>query len=254
MKVVCHQVSHHYHTPQGPLAVLEDVTFAVREQEFVACVGPSGCGKTTLLKVLSGLIQPTTGRIEFDSPRANGQPPHALVFQEHGLFPWLTVEDNVAFGQEMRGVGKRERRERARDFLVKVGLEKAATCFPHQLSVGMCQRAAIARAFVADPQVLLMDEPFSALDAQTRLILQAELLRIWRDHRQTVIYVTHDIEEALLMSDRVLVFTAKPARIQAEIAVPLPRPRTLFGQDEPLIREMKWQIWRMLTPDVTRRQ
>jgi NitT/TauT family transport system ATP-binding protein len=226
------------------------VTFSVGEQEFICIVGPSGCGKTTLLKLIAGLLKPTSGRIIFGARPADGRPRSALVFQEHGLFPWMTVLDNVAFGLEMRGVGREERRARARAFIEQVGLASFAHSYPYELSVGMRQRVGITRAFVADPQILLMDEPFGSLDAQTRLVLQEELLRIWKDYQKLVVYVTHDIEEAVLLGDRVLVMTGRPGSIREEILIPLGRPRDLSAREQPEVMEIKWHIWKMLEDEV----
>ena len=244
------QVSRVYATRSGPVAALQEVSFGVAEQEFVCLVGPSGCGKTTLLKIIAGLLQPSSGRVEFGGPPPADRPRCALVFQEHGLFPWLTVLDNVAFALEARGVARAERRAQAQAFIETVGLGSFGESFPHELSVGMRQRAGIARAWIADPQVLLMDEPFGALDAQTRLVMQQELLRIWREHRKTVLYVTHDIEEAVLLGDRVLVLSGRPGRIREEIPIPLARPRTLTAGERADIGEITWRIWKTLEHDV----
>jgi NitT/TauT family transport system ATP-binding protein len=246
----CQHLNKAYQTRNGVVPALEDVTFSVGGQEFVCIVGPSGCGKTTLLKLIAGLLKPTCGRIICSAGPADGRPRSALVFQEHGLFPWMTVLDNVAFGLEMQGVGREERHDRARAFIEKVGLAPFAHSYPHELSVGMRQRVGIARAFVADPQILLMDEPFGSLDAQTRLVLQEELLRLWKDHQKLVVYVTHDIEEAVLLGDRVLVMTGRPGRIREEIPIPLDRPRDLSTREQPEVREIKWHIWKMLEEEV----
>jgi NitT/TauT family transport system ATP-binding protein len=250
MAFACQDLYKEYQSRNNVIPALENVSFRVREQEFVCIVGPSGCGKTTLLKLIAGLLEPSSGRIVFGSELPYDQPRSALVFQEHGLFPWMSVLDNVAFGLEMQGVGRLERRDRARAFIEKVGLAPFAHSYPHELSVGMRQRVGIARAFVADPQILLMDEPFSSLDAQTRLVLQEELLRIWRDHKKLVVYVTHDIEEAVLLGDRVLVMTGRPGSIREEIPIPLPRPRALSAREQPEVMEIKWHIWNMLEDEV----
>jgi NitT/TauT family transport system ATP-binding protein len=226
---------------------LEEVSFAVDAGEFVCIVGPSGCGKSTLLRVLAGLIEPSTGHLSFD---AAGRPQTALVFQEQSLFPWLTVLDNVAFGLETQQAGKPERQRRAFEFLEQVGLADFAQNYPHELSVGMRQRAAIARAVLVDPQLLLMDEPFSALDAQSKLVLQEELLRVWRDRQQTVIYVTHDIDEAILLGDRILVMRGRPGRIREEICIPLNRPRNLRDREQAKVREISWHIWKIIEGQV----
>ena len=229
---------------------MDDVTFSVGEQQFVCIVGPSGCGKTTLLRLIAGLLEPSSGQITFAAEPSSGQLRSALVFQEHGLFPWMTVLDNVAFGLEMQRVDRQERNDRARSFIEKVGLATFANSYPHELSVGMSQRVGIARAFVADAQILLMDEPFGSLDTQTRLVLQEELLRIWKDYRKLVVYVTHDIEEAILLGDRVLVMSGRPGRIREDIPIPLARPRDLTARDDSEVTGIKWHIWNMLEAEV----
>ncbi|MGH3112789.1 MAG: ABC transporter ATP-binding protein [Gaiellaceae bacterium] len=239
-----------YEGRSGAVTALEDVTLGVDEGEFVCLVGPSGCGKTTLIKIVAGLLPPTSVEVVFRS--GNGRPRTGLVFQEHGVFPWMSVLDNVAFGLEMRGVPRRERRERARAFIEQVGLGAFAESHPHELSVGMRQRVGIARAFVTDVPILLMDEPFGSLDAQSKRVLQEELLRVWRDHRKIVLYVTHDIEEAVLLGDRVLVMTGRPGRIREEIAIPLGRPREPSLAEEQTVTEIKWHIWRLLEHEVRR--
>jgi NitT/TauT family transport system ATP-binding protein len=250
MEFRCQGVCKTYPTRNGGVCALEDVTFRVLAEEFACIVGPSGCGKTTLLKLIAGLLRPTSGEIAFSGGSESGQPRTALVFQEHGLFPWMSVLDNVALGLEMRGVARQERRNRARAFIEKVGLASFADNYPHELSVGMQQRVGIARAFVSNPQILLMDEPFGSLDAQTRLVLQDEVLRIWKDDRKMVIHVTHDIEEAVRLGDRVLVMTGRPGRIQEEITISLDRPRDVSSGDQPQVAEIKWHIWKILEAEV----
>jgi NitT/TauT family transport system ATP-binding protein len=246
----CIALNKSYITRNGEVTALQAVDFSVREQEFICIVGPSGCGKTTLLKIIAGLIEPTTGHIVFSLTNSNGQLRSAMVFQEQGLFPWMSVQDNVAFGLETQGMKLKERRKLASDFISKVGLSGFLHSYPHELSGGMRQRVAILRAFLANPQFLLMDEPFGALDSQTRLVMQEELLRIWRDHRKTVIYVTHDIEEAILLGDRILVMSGRPGRIRQEIQIPLERPRHLANRDHPEVAEIRWHIWKMLEDEV----
>ncbi|HSS66332.1 MAG TPA: ABC transporter ATP-binding protein [Gammaproteobacteria bacterium] len=228
--------------------VLENVTFRVPQREFVAVVGPSGCGKTTLLKLIAGLIEPTSGEVSHDGDAStNGRGVRsALVFQEDALFPWMNVRDNVAFGMQASGLGKKQSRERASELISRFGLEGFAEYYPRHLSMGMQQRVGIARAFLADPEILLMDEPFASLDAQTKLILQEDLLTIWRQDQKIIVYVTHDIEEAIRLSDRVLVMAGRPASIQEEISIPLGRPRQPADCDRPGISELKWHIWKML--------
>ena len=246
----CQHLGKTCRTRNGVVPALENVSFVIGEREFVCIVGPSGCGKTTLLKLVAGLLEPTTGCVDYAATLVDGRPHCAMVFQEHGLFPWMTTVENVAFGLEMRGVPRIERLVQAEEFIARVGLRSFANSYPHELSVGMRQRAGIARAFVAGAPVLLMDEPFGALDAQTRLVLQEELLRIWKDEQKSVLYVTHDIEEAVLLGDRVLVMTGQPGRIQDEIPIRLGRPRDLTAKERPEVAETKWRIWKMLEAKV----
>jgi ABC-type nitrate/sulfonate/bicarbonate transport system ATPase subunit len=241
-------VTKQYLSPRGAVTALADASFTAAAGEFIALVGPSGCGKSTLLRVVAGLLAPDSGRIEFSGWPA--PPKRRLVFQDHSLFPWLTVLDNVAFGLEMAGVVQSARRERALAQLAVMGLADFAGHYPHELSGGMRQRAAIARAFVTQPDILLMDEPLRALDAQMRLVIQAELLALWESTRPMVLYVTHDIEEALLLADRVLVLSGQPGRIREEIPSPCARPRDLTGRSHPEIEELKWRIWSMLEQEV----
>lgn len=249
--ISCVDVCHQYGRTGKRILALDRVSIDVRAGEFVCIVGPSGCGKTTLLKIIAGLLAPTSGVVTYGVATENGLPRNGLVFQEHGVFPWMTVLDNVAFGLEMRGVSKKERRARAAAFIDRVGLSAFADRHPHELSVGMRQRVGIARAFVADVPILLMDEPFGALDAQTKLVLQEELLQIWREDQKVVIYVTHDIEEAVHLGDRVLVMTGRPGTIREDLRVPLPRPRDLTpGQPE--VQAIASPIWRLLEDEVRR--
>ena len=229
----------------APRVVLDDVTLRARPGEFVAIVGPSGCGKSTLLRMVAGLVTPTSGTVRFTG--VEGAPPTraALVFQEHALFPWMTVLENVAFGLEMQGLRRAEREERAMAFVARVGLAPFARHFPHEVSVGMRQRAGIARAFVSGAPVLLMDEPFGALDVQTKWVLQEDLLRIWQEDRKTVLFVTHDLEEAALLSDRIVVLAGHPGRVREEIVVPGERPR-----DRRAAGEVRERIWEMLEDEV----
>lgn len=250
MAFCCRSISKIFTTRNGEVTALHSVDLSVQEEEFVCIIGPSGCGKTTLLKIVAGLIEPTTGVIQFTKPAAKDQLRSAMVFQDQGLFPWMTVQDNVAFGLEAQGVGVKERRSMANEFLEKVGLSGFLLNYPHELSGGMRQRVAILRAFLANPQILLMDEPFGALDSQTRLVMQEELVRIWREHRKTVVYITHDIEEAILLGDRILVMSGRPGRILEEVTVNLERPRPLANRDHPELAEMRWQIWKKLEDEV----
>jgi len=250
MNFECRDLGKVFQTRNGSIPALGDIKFHARDKEFICIVGPSGCGKTTLLKLIAGLLNPTTGQIFFSQDLQDGISRSALVFQEHGLFPWMTVLDNVAFGLEMRGKGKKERWDLARPFIEKVGLKAFVNNYPHELSMGMRQRVGIARAFVSNSQILLMDEPFGSLDAQTKLILQEELLKIWREDQKCVIYVTHDIEEALFLGDRVLVMTARPGHIREEIPISFNRPRDLSTKELPDFIKMKGHIWKILKEEV----
>jgi NitT/TauT family transport system ATP-binding protein len=247
----CIDVSKTFFSRQGEVTALRGLDFSVGEREFVCIVGPSGCGKTTLLKIIAGLVAPTNGQVVFtDNTGDDTVPSTAMVFQDLGLFPWMSIRDNVAFGLEARGVSRKVRHARANEILEKVGLGEFGGYYPHQLSGGMRQRAAILRAFLTNPRILLMDEPFGSLDSQTRLVMQEELLRIWREYLKTVIYVTHDIEEAILLGDRVLVMSGRPGSIQADIAIDLPRPREIIGRDQPAVEAIRWRIWKMIEAEV----
>jgi NitT/TauT family transport system ATP-binding protein len=236
--------------PQRVVA-LDGIDLAIGPGEFVCIVGPSGCGKSTLLRILAGLDHATSGTLDID---ATGWPvANAMVFQESGLFPWMTVERNVGFGLMTRGVDPAAAAPRIDAALRLVGLTKFRRHYPHQLSGGMRQRGAIARAFVTDPAVLLMDEPFAALDAQNRVILQAELVRIWEETGKTVVYITHSIEEALLLGDRTVVMTAQPGRIKEIIDIPFAHPRDLIElAASPEFGALKLAIWRILEDEVNR--
>jgi NitT/TauT family transport system ATP-binding protein len=226
--------------PHARFAALEALDLDIAPGQFVCVLGPSGCGKSTLLGAIAGHLAPTQGGITVDGVAVDG--PHAergLVFQHHTLFPWKRVVDNVAFGLKMKGVGAQERRREASELLALVGLAGYESHYPAQLSGGMQQRVEIARVLINRPRILLMDEPFCALDAQTRRTMQALLLDIWSTIRTTVIFVTHDIEEALFLSDRIVMMSPRPARIVADIAVPLPRPRNDDSTTDPVFIDIK---------------
>jgi NitT/TauT family transport system ATP-binding protein len=250
MTITCQNLCIEYETGNGGVSALFNTSFELHPREFLCIVGPSGCGKTTLLKVLAGLLRPTSGRIDMRSSGVNGSSYGALVFQEHGLFPWLSVLDNVVFGLEMQGVAKEQRYQQAMEFIEQFGLSSFEHNYPNELSVGMRQRVSLARAFLMNSELLLMDEPFASLDALTKVVMQEELLRIWRDHQKQVIYITHDIEEALLMGDRVLVMSGRPGRILEDITVPLERPRDLLNRAHPAVAELKSHIWTILESEV----
>lgn len=243
-------ISKVFHTRNGSVEALRDVTFTAQEGEFVCILGPSGCGKTTLLKIIAGLRKPTSGEIHFGDTADIHRFCTSLVFQEQGMFPWMTVIDNVAFGLEMQGVARHERYQKAQFYIDRFGLNEFSMSYPQVLSGGMRQRVAIARAFLANPEILLMDEPFGSLDAQTRLVLQEDLLQIWRENQKMIIYVTHDIEEAILMGDRILVMSGHPGRIREELVIPYPRPRKLLAEGHKGVADFKWRIWKMLEGEV----
>lgn len=226
MLVSLERVSKSFTHDEEPIEVLRDVSFSVAEGEFAVLVGPSGCGKSTILYLIAGLEKATSGRVLVDGvPVTRPGPDRVVVFQEAGLFPWLTVEQNVEFGLKMAGMPAGRRRDRAAEYLRMVHLTRFAGAYPHQLSGGMKQRVAIARALVMDPKILLMDEPFAALDAQTRHLLHQELLEIWQQTGKTILFVTHNVREATVLGDKVFTLSARPGRIKGGYHIKLPRPR-----------------------------
>jgi NitT/TauT family transport system ATP-binding protein len=237
-----------YSGRRGTTTALGGLDFSARAGEFVSIVGPSGCGKSTLLYILGGFIAASGGEATVDgAPIAGPDPSRGIVFQEFVLFPWKTVLGNVTYGLAERGVPRRERAERARAYLDLVKLTGFEHHYPKELSGGMKQRAALARSLIMDPDVLLMDEPFGAVDAQTRVVLQTELLQIWERTRKTVVFVTHSVDEALYLSDRVYVLSGRPAQVKEVIDVTLPRPRdpeAILG--EAAYRELHGRIWALL--------
>ncbi len=245
MEIICKKLFKSFKDKKDSL-VLENINFSAASGEFVSVLGPSGCGKTTLLRLIADMVKPDSGKIIFAGKKEAERSLNAMVFQEHALFPWMTLIDNAAFGLEAAGIKKKRRRNIAQTFLNKMGIEKFALYYPHQLSGGMRQRGAIARAFAINSYILLMDEPFSSSDAQTRFILQKELLRIWSEDKKTVIYVTHDIEEAILLSDKILVMSRRPGTIIKDIQVNIKRPRNLIEKDYPEAKEIKKDIWRLI--------
>ncbi|MFQ3293894.1 MAG: NitT/TauT family transport system ATP-binding protein [Halobacteriales archaeon] len=234
-----------YHSNGEPVRALEGLDLSVRDREFFCLLGPSGCGKSTFLRVLSGLLEPDSGTIDIESSSAD-RPNSRLVFQEKGIFPWKTVLENVAFGLKMRGMPGDERREIAHQYIEKVNLDGFEDAYPHQLSGGMKQRVDIARAFANDPEILLMDEPFGDLDAQTKRSLQQELVRLWQDRPKTVVYVTHDIEEAVRLGDRLGVMTDRPGRIAELVEIDLDRPRTRDNLDLGRLDALQNRVWSIL--------
>ncbi|MDF2620029.1 MAG: putative transporter ATP-binding protein [Xanthobacteraceae bacterium] len=237
------------------IPVLSGVDLDIRQGEFVTIVGPSGSGKSVLLDIIAGLTQPTGGFAAIDGRKVvRPHPETAYVFQQYALFPWRTALQNIEYPLEVRGVGRAERRERAQHFLNLFGLRGFEDRYPSQLSGGMQQRVAIARALATDPQVLLMDEPFAALDAQTRDILQSELLRIWEQIKTTVVFVTHSIDEAIFLADRIVVMTARPARVKESIEVDLPRPRDIEIRNGAAFNAYRARVWDALREEVRKAQ
>lgn len=252
LKIIAKHVTSVFPSPGGAITALDKFCLDVQDGEFVCIVGPSGCGKSTFLRILAGLLRPTAGEVSIIPGHDPQKPLNNVVFQEYAIFPWKKVLDNVAFGLEMRGYSKKERHQIAFDWLERVGLRKFAHHYPHQISGGMKQRVAIARALANDPEVLLMDEPLGALDAQTRTVMQDELLRIWETTRKTVVYITHNIEEAVLLGDRVVLMTAHPGTNKATFPVNLPRPRDLKITSTPEFARLSYQIWEALRDEVIR--
>ena len=215
-----------FETPKGQIRALHELSFDIHRREFITVIGPSGCGKTTLIRILAGLDFPTSGQVLLKGKKVDGpSAEQGMVFQDYTLFPWLTVKKNVMFGLEVKGVARMRAEAEASEWLEMVGLSKFAEVYPSQLSGGMKQRVAIARSLANRPEILLLDEPFGALDAQTRSSMQAYLLSIWRNVDVTIFFVTHDLDEAIYLSDRILVLRANPGEIDELIEVPVPRPR-----------------------------
>lgn len=249
-KIRVEELTKDFRTDEGELTALNRVTFTVERGRFFMVVGPSGCGKSTLLRLLAGLDVPTSGTIEI-APGPREKPTNSMVFQQESIFPWMNVWDNVSYGLRMRGVPKGEIRDVVSRYLTKTGLSNFARTYPHQLSGGMKQRVALARAFANDPDVLLMDEPFSALDEQNKTLLQEELLRIWEEDAKTVLFITHSVDEAVTLGDQVLLMTAQPGRIKSLIDVPFERPRDVLElRARPEYGELVYQIWESLREEV----
>jgi len=244
-------VTRRFRSSHGDTLALQHTDFDVDENDFVTILGPSGCGKSTLLRIIAGLDHPTSGEVLLDGTRIAGPgPDRGMVFQSYTLFPWLTVRENVCFGLRERGVPRAEQDGIARDFIERVGLAGFERHYPKQLSGGMQQRTALARALANDPRVLLMDEPFGALDHQTRELMQELLLGIWEAQHKTVLFVTHDIDEAVFMANRVVVMSARPGRIKVDRAVPLPHPRHYSIKTTPAFAELKAELTEQVRAEV----
>ena len=244
IKVSIQGVEKKYNTRKGEVVALNGVDFDIKENEFICVIGPSGCGKSTLLNIIAGLLEPTSGQILVDGKPINGTgTDRGVVFQQYALFPWLTVKKNVEFGLKLKGLSKEECDTIAMKYLKMVELEKFADSYPKELSGGMKQRVAIARAYAMNPEVLLMDEPFGALDAQTRTQLQTELLKAWQEENKTCFFVTHDIEEAIVLATRVVIMSARPGRIKEVVDIDIPYPRDQETKMSDRFIELKNHIW-----------
>jgi len=238
-----------FQSHQGEVTALQDINFKTHRRELVCVIGPSGCGKSTLIRILAGLESHTSGEVLLDGKPVNGPGrDRGMVFQGYTLFPWLTVKKNVMFGLEMNNAGRNEAESQARQWLELVGLTKFADAYPHQLSGGMKQRVAIARALANQPRILLMDEPFGALDAQTRAKMQNHLLEIWKNIDITILFITHDLDEAIFLADRILVLKAHPGAVQELIEVPVPRPRSAMQTSSPEFQATKARLEALIHP------
>jgi NitT/TauT family transport system ATP-binding protein len=246
-KLVIENVGKVFSTKSGEVVALDQTSFSVMEGEFVTILGPSGCGKSTILRVVAGLEEPSSGHVYLDGKEIKGPgPDRGMVFQSYTLYPWLTVEENIAFGLQLKGISKREQQEVAQHYLELIGLKGFEKHYPIQLSGGMKQRVAIARALANDPEILLMDEPFGALDAQTRTIMQEILLKVWEESKKTILFITHDVEESIFLGDSIYVMTARPGRLKKNIKVPLPRPRDYHNKNSSEFLELKQELLELI--------
>jgi NitT/TauT family transport system ATP-binding protein len=242
-KLVIDQVGKIFPTKSGDVVALDKTTFSVNDGEFVTILGPSGCGKSTILRVVAGLEEPTSGQVFLDGKEIKGPgPDRGMVFQSYTLYPWLTVEENITFGLQLKGISMKQQKEVAQHYLELIGLKGFEKHYPVQLSGGMKQRVAIARALANDPEILLMDEPFGALDAQTRSIMQEILLKVWEESKKTILFITHDVEESIFLGDSVYVMTARPGRLKENIKVPLPRPRDYQNKSSAEFLQLKSEL------------
>jgi NitT/TauT family transport system ATP-binding protein len=252
VKIKMEGLSKKFTVKKKEIVAFQDINLEINEGEFWCFVGPSGCGKTTLLRVLAELEAPTSGVLEITHNNLDN-PLNSMVFQEHAIFPWMTVWDNIAYGLKNRKIPSKKIKEVVDEFITKTGLEKFSRAYPHQLSGGMKQRVSIARAFANDPEILLMDEPFASLDEQNRIILQQELLQIWESNRKTVVFITHSIDEAIFLSDNIMLMSGHPGRIKNVYNVDMPRPRnTSEMRTLPEFSNLFIKIWSELEDEVKR--
>jgi len=251
-QILCKDVSHWFFKSDGtPIQVLDRVSLTLEPHSFTSLLGPSGCGKTTLLRVIDGLIRPAVGTVTVGGEAVTGPSANrAMVFQEHNLLPWKTARENIRFGCKLVGIPANESLRRANEAIALMGLNGFEHHLPSQLSGGMKQRVGIARALSIHPQFLLMDEPFGALDAQTREVLQIELLKIWEADRKTVVFVTHSLDEAILLSDRIVIMGTRPGHVKAVIDVDLPRPRSDDMRADPVWTNLRRHLWQLLKPEM----
>lgn len=243
-------LSKRFYSKGNNVVALQDVDLDVRKSEFLCIVGPSGCGKTTLLRILADLEKPSAGSVELNLDAARGAR-QSMVFQDNGVFPWMTVLENTCFGPRVRGIAKDQREATARELLQQLGLHDFENAYPHQLSGGMRQRVNIARAFANDPMILLMDEPLASLDEQTKMLVQSDLLELWEGTGKVVLFITHSLDEAITLADRVVVMSARPGRIKAIVDVELPRPRdALELRNDPRFTRIRKKVWDALRDEV----
>lgn len=244
VKVKIDNVEKKFSVRDGEIVALNGVSLDIMENEFICVVGPSGCGKSTLLNIIAGLYEPTSGHVYVDGQEVDGPgPERGVVFQQYGLFPWLTVKENIEFGLKLQGVSKEKSSKESQKYMEMVDLTAFANAYPKELSGGMKQRVAIARAYAVNPKVLLMDEPFGALDAQTRTQLQTELLETWEKEQKTCFFITHDVDEAIILAQRVIIMSARPGRIKEIVDIDIPYPRTQETKMTQEFLDIKNHIW-----------
>lgn len=239
-----------YQSSAEGVVAIENLDLEIYDREFFCLLGPTGCGKSTFLRILGGLLEPEVGSVNIRKEIPEDRFMTNMVFQEHGIFPWKTVIDNVAFGLKMRGIDKKTRYRRARQYIKKVNLSEFENSYPHELSGGMKQRVGVARAFTNDPEILLMDEPFGSLDVQTKEYLQEELLSLWNETKKTVVYVTHDVTEAIKLGDRLGVMSARPGSVKEILTVDINRPRTRENIPPERVDELQAAVWDILDGEV----